>query len=47
MLPVLPMLIPEVVGVEAAPDEAGNDGTTSRKVSRVLHNSGRAAMGSS
>jgi hypothetical protein len=27
VLPVLPVLIPEVVGVEAATDQAGNDST--------------------
>jgi hypothetical protein len=27
VLPVLPVLVPEVVGVKAAEDQAGDDGT--------------------
>jgi hypothetical protein len=27
VLPVLPVLVPEVVGVNATEDQAGNDGT--------------------
>lgn len=45
VLPVLPVLGPEVVSVDATADQAGNDGTTREQVRCVLRRSCRRAIG--
>lgn len=45
VLPVLPVLVPEVVGVDAAADQARNDGTIRKPVRVVLGRQCRRPMG--